>query len=67
VLFALAASIGVGSFVFHSVPTRETLMGDLVPIQVFGLAFLAYVALKYLRLPGLATLVFLLAVTTVEG
>ncbi len=58
-LFALAASIGVGSFIFHSVPTPETLTGDLVPIQIFGLAFLAFVALKYLRLPRLATVVLL--------
>lgn len=50
-LFALAASIGVGSFVFHSAPTPHTLTMDLVPIQVFGLAYLAYVCLRYLRMP----------------
>jgi hypothetical protein len=60
-LFALAASIGVGSFVFHSMPAPETLTGDLVPIQIFGLAFLAFVALKYLRLPRLATAFLLVA------
>jgi hypothetical protein len=49
-LFALAALVGVGSFIFHSHPTRETLLVDLVPIQVFGLAALTYVCLRYLRL-----------------
>lgn len=61
VLFVLAAGIGVGSFVFHSVPTPATLTGDLVPIQIFALAFLAYVALDYLRLSRRATLVLLLS------
>jgi len=49
-LFVLAALIGVGSFVFHSHPTPETLLVDLVPIQVFGLAALAYVCLRYIGL-----------------
>ena len=40
-LFALAASIGVGSFIFHSHPNPATLLIDLVPIQIFGLAALA--------------------------
>ena len=48
-LFVLAGCIGVGSFIFHSVPTPTTLMFDLVPIQVFGLAYLAYVGIRYFR------------------
>ncbi|MHB9021478.1 MAG: hypothetical protein ACYC3A_06595 [Halothiobacillus sp.] len=60
VLFALAASIGVGSFIFHSMPTPATLIGDLVPIQVFGLAFMGFVALKYLRFSMVATFFILL-------
>lgn len=55
-LFALAASIGVGSFIFHSMPTPVTLMVDLVPIQVFGLTFLAYACVRYLGLSIPATL-----------
>ncbi len=42
-LIALAAFIGIGSFIFHGHPTADTLPIDLVPIQVFGLAALAYV------------------------
>lgn len=60
VLFALAGSIGLGSFVFHSMPTPETLFADLVPIQIFGMSFLGYVALRYLRLSPLATVALLL-------
>lgn len=60
VLFALVASIGLGSFIFHSVPTTETLWADLVPIQIFGLGLLSYVALRYLRLSPLATVALLL-------
>jgi len=46
-LFSLAASIGVGSFIFHSYPVPATLVIDLVPIQIFGLTALAYVCLRY--------------------
>jgi hypothetical protein len=53
VLLALAASIGVGSFIFHSAPAPATLVMDLVPVQVFGLAYLAYVCIRYLRIPVL--------------
>src|SRR6266568_1147642 len=49
-LIALAAFIGIGSFIFHGHPTADTLPIDLVPIQVFGLATLAYVCLRYFKL-----------------
>jgi len=61
VLFMLAASVGLGSFIFHSMPTPETLLGDLVPIQIFGLALLGYVSLRYLRLSLAVTVALLLA------
>ncbi len=61
VLIALAAGIGFGSFVFHSVPTPATLIADFVPIQVFGLAFLACIALEYLHFRRATTLLLLLA------
>ncbi len=48
-LIALAAFIGIGSFIFHGHPTADTLPIDLVPIQVFGLAALAYVCLRYFK------------------
>jgi hypothetical protein len=54
-LFTLAAFIGVGSFIFHSHPTSATLLIDLVPIQVFGLAALAYACLMYFKIhPAIA-------------
>lgn len=43
-LIALAALIGVGSFVFHSMPNTFTLQLDLIPIQLFGLAAFFYLA-----------------------
>lgn len=53
-LFVLAGSIGVGSFVFHSITAPETLTGDLMPIQIFGLVFRKRSTNPIL--PGLATL-----------
>ena len=50
ILFLSAASIGIGSLVFHGEPTPATLLGDLVPIQIFGLAFGGYVLTRYLGL-----------------
>lgn len=49
VLFALAAAIGVGSFTFHTWPTPTTLLVDLVPIQIFGIAFVSYACVRYLH------------------
>jgi hypothetical protein len=60
ILFILSAGIGFGSFIFHSAPTPNTLLADLVPIQIFALAFLGYVALKYLRLSSKAVVVILI-------
>jgi len=54
-LFILAALIGVGSFVFHSYPTPETLLVDIVPIKVFGLSALAYICLRYMGLQVIVT------------
>lgn len=42
ILVLMVAAIGVGSFTFHSYPTPVTLYFDLVPIQVYILAALAY-------------------------
>ena len=60
-LFSLAASIGVGSFIFHSYPVLATLVIDLVPIQIFGLTALAYVCLRYVGLTKSRTVALLLA------
>lgn len=60
-LFSLAASIGVGSFIFHSHPVPATLAIDLIPIQIFGLTALAYVCLRYVGLTKSRTFALLLA------
>lgn len=38
-LVALAAAIGVGSFLFHTFGTRWAGMADVIPIQIFSLTF----------------------------
>jgi hypothetical protein len=46
-MIALAGSIGIGSFVFHTMPNQATLMVDLVPIQIFGLVCIYYIATRH--------------------
>ena len=50
-LIVLASLIGVGSFVFHSAPNMTTLQIDLIPIQLFGLAAIFYLARREFELP----------------
>jgi len=50
VIIAFAASIGVGSFIFHSMPTRTTLVIDLIPIQIFSISYFGYVGINHLCL-----------------
>src|SRR4028119_400444 len=40
VLIALAASVGVGSILWHTVPTMLTLILDIVPILIFIVWFI---------------------------
>ena len=49
-LFLSATAIGIGSLVFHGEPSPTTLLADLVPIQVFGLAFGACMLTRYFSL-----------------
>lgn len=46
-MIMLTGSIGIGSFIFHTMPSQETLMIDLVPIQIFGLACIYYIATRH--------------------
>ena len=50
-LICLAGLIGVGSYVFHSLPGPSTLRLDLIPIQIFGLAALLYLLRAKFLLP----------------
>jgi hypothetical protein len=47
-LIVLGAAIGAGSFVFHAHPTPRTLPIDLIPIQVFGIAYVWFGTRRYL-------------------
>jgi hypothetical protein len=60
ILILAACAIGMGSFVFHSLPSPATLWGDLIPIQVFGLLFMGYVLRFRLRFSWLATVAALI-------
>lgn len=55
-----AAPIGIGSLVFHGHPAPLTLTADLVPIQLFGLAVMSYILLRYLKRSPVATVALLL-------
>lgn len=48
-LIILVASIGLGSFIFHTYPSNKTIWIDLIPIQVFGLSYFAYIGTKYFK------------------
>lgn len=65
VLFVMVASIGVGSFIFHTFPSKTTLWIDLIPIQIFALTYFGFVGVKYfgasLFKVGIALVVFFYA------
>ena len=56
-LIVLASMIGIGSFIFHSHPTHWTQPIDLIPIQIFGFAYAAFVMRRLLGASWPATLV----------
>ena len=55
-LTGLAFAIGVGSFLFHTIPNRITVMLDVLPIQGFILLYLGLALRRYLTLPLWAAL-----------
>jgi hypothetical protein len=52
-LTGLVAIIGVGSFLFHTMPQRWTLLADVVPIQLFALCYFALALNRFLGLSPL--------------
>ena len=62
-LIALVFAIGIGSFLFHTMPGRWTLAADVVPIQMFAFSYFALALGRFLglrpMLAGLGTLAFL--------
>ncbi|MGX1791019.1 ceramidase domain-containing protein [Bosea sp. NPDC055332] len=53
-LTVLVAIIGVGSFLFHTMPQRWTLLADVVPIQLFALCYFGLALSRFLGLSPLA-------------
>ncbi|WP_108661998.1 ceramidase domain-containing protein [Acuticoccus kandeliae] len=51
VLITITALVGVGSFLFHTFATRWAVMADVIPIQLF---ILAYFVLAVRRFAGMA-------------
>lgn len=65
ILAGLAFAIGIGSFLFHTIPNRITVMMDVLPIQGFILLYLGVALRRYLGSPlwvaWLGPVVFLVA------
>lgn len=53
-LTMLVAVIGVGSFLFHTMPQGWTLLADVVPIQLFALCYFGLALNRFLGLSPLA-------------
>lgn len=53
-LTALVGFIGVGSFLFHTMPQRWTLLADVVPIQLFALCYFGLALNRFLGLSPLS-------------
>ena len=53
-LTLLVAIIGIGSFLFHTMPQRWTLLADVVPIQLFALLYFGLALSRFLGLSALS-------------
>jgi len=54
-LILLLFAIGIGSFLFHTMPNGWTLMADVVPIQLFAFGYFAFALRRYFGASGLVT------------
>ena len=54
VLIGLVFAIGIGSFLFHTMPQGWTLLADVVPIQLFALCYFGLALNRFLGLSPLA-------------
>lgn len=61
VLTGLVFAIGTGSFLFHTIPNRWTLLADVVPIQLFAFGYFAFALRRFLGLSGAITVAGTLA------
>jgi len=55
VLIGLVFAIGIGSFLFHTIPNHWTLLADVVPIQLFAFGYFAFALHRFLGLSGMVT------------
>ncbi len=64
-LIGLVFAIGVGSFLFHTMPQRWTLLADVIPIQLFAFSYFGLALWRFLGLRPIVaiagTLAFLAA------
>lgn len=60
-LIALVFAIGIGSFLFHTMPQRWTLLADVVPIQLFAFGYFALALRRFLAWSPIAVLLGTLA------
>ena len=56
-LIGLVFAIGIGSFLFHTMPTRWTLLADVIPIQLFAFCCFGLALRRFLGLSPAASLV----------
>lgn len=56
-MIGLVFAIGVGSFLFHTMPARWTLLADVVPIQLFAFSCFGLALRRFLGLSPAASLV----------
>ncbi|MGO4286573.1 ceramidase domain-containing protein [Bosea sp. TAB14] len=54
-LILLVLTIGIGSFLFHTMPDGWTLAADVVPIQLFAFGYFAFALRRFLGAPPAAT------------
>jgi len=55
VLILLVFAIGIGSFLFHTMPNGRTVLADVVPIQLFAFGYFAFALRRYLGASALVT------------
>jgi energy-converting hydrogenase Eha subunit E len=60
ILLVLVASVGIGSFIFHTFATRWALLADVLPITAFMALYLCYALRRFLALSPATTAALLL-------
>ncbi|RDJ27645.1 hypothetical protein DWF00_11985 [Bosea caraganae] len=60
-LIALVFAIGIGSFLFHTMPQRWTLLADVIPIQLFAFSYFGLALRRFLGLGLVAAIAGTLA------